>query len=66
MRKLSLDLEKLNVQSFDTTAAARSTRGTVRGHDDPTHGGPNCGDTSIADACVTGLCTFDCPATTVC
>ncbi len=66
MRKLTLDLERLDVQSFETVGEARAARGTVRGHDQQTAHGPRCGDTSIADACVTGLCTFDCPETTVC
>jgi hypothetical protein len=34
MRKLKL--ESLHVQSFATTAAAPSTRGTVQAHEDPT------------------------------
>jgi hypothetical protein len=34
MRKLKL--ESLQVQSFATTAAASSARGTVQAHDDPT------------------------------
>lgn len=60
MRKIKLELESLSVDSF-ATAAPESDRGTVMGHE-PTVNGPNC-DNSIADACVTGLCTFDCPET---
>ena len=63
MRKLSLNVESLSVQSFETTEAAKDARGTVLGNQRTAHG-PNCGDTSIADACVTGLCTYEtCPAT---
>ena len=65
MRKLSLNLEKLNVQSFETTDTVRTLRGTVNG-EEKTQRGPNCGDTSIADNCVTGLCTFDCEPTVGC
>ena len=60
MRKLSLNVESLSVQSFETTEAVKDARGTVLGNAQ-TQRGPNCGDTSIADACVTGLCTGDCP-----
>ena len=63
MRKLTLNIEKLAVESFQTLDADKG-RGTVRGFD-PTNGGPNCnGDTSIADNCETGLCTpVTCPNT---
>ena len=63
MRKLTLNLEALSVESFETMDA-ETGRGTVRGFE-PTKGGPNkCGDTSIADACETGLCTpVTCPFT---
>lgn len=60
MRKITLDLDALAVESFETAADA-AERGTVVGHG-PTDNGPNC-DGSIADACVTGLCTFDCDPT---
>ena len=33
MRKLSLELDALAVESFDTTPAARDGRGTVRGNE---------------------------------
>ena len=64
MRKLSLNVESLSIQSFETSEAVKDARGTVHGHD-PTRAGRHCnGDTSIADACVTGLCTFEtCPQT---
>jgi len=39
MRKLKL--ESLNVESFDTTAASCSARGTVQGNDLTGHGGPS-------------------------
>jgi hypothetical protein len=32
-KKLSLELEALSIESFDTTSAARDARGTVRGND---------------------------------
>ena len=38
MKKLSLELEALAVESFDTTAAGTGPRGTVRGLDSG-HGG---------------------------
>ncbi|HEX5872558.1 MAG TPA: hypothetical protein VFY65_19145 [Longimicrobium sp.] len=33
MKKLTLQIESLQVQSFQTAAAATSVRGTVRAHD---------------------------------
>jgi hypothetical protein len=39
MRKLKL--ESLNVESFDTTAAASFSRGTVQGNDLTGHGAPS-------------------------
>jgi hypothetical protein len=67
MRKLTLDIETLDVQSFPTTRDALNGIGTVRGLDaeaDATNNPKKCGDTSIADNCETGLCTFQtCPAT---
>lgn len=63
MRKLTLDIETLDVQSFETTDAARRAVGTVHGAE-KTNNPRNCGDTSIADNCETGLCTAQtCPAT---
>lgn len=60
MRKLTLELDALKVESFDTTPAGRGGGGTVRGHrweeagiDDGTvisGGDPNCG-TVGADTC---------------
>ena len=32
MRKMRLDLEKLNVETFEADAAEKSLRGTVHGH----------------------------------
>ena len=58
MRKIKLSLETLSVQSF-STSMTDAGHGTVVAHD-PTNG-RNCG--SAYDACQTGLCTFDCPAT---
>ncbi|MDB4948662.1 MAG: hypothetical protein JWM27_1311 [Gemmatimonadetes bacterium] len=33
MRKIRLDLDKLDVETFDTSAADSDGRGTVHGHD---------------------------------
>lgn len=60
MKKMKLAVENLSVQSF-STAPTNGARGTVMGHDDPTFHGQRCG--SAYDACHTGLCTYDCPAT---
>jgi len=59
MRKMKLSVESLSVQSF-TISTTDAGRGTVVAHANPTNG-PNCG--SAYDACQTGLCTFNCPAT---
>jgi hypothetical protein len=62
MRKLSLNVDMLDVQSFET-ARPEAARGTVLGND-ATNNPRNCGDTSIADNCETGLCTpVTCPDT---
>lgn len=62
MRKLKLDIETLNVQSFETTESGKAAKGTVLGHE-PTQG-HNVGCGSAYDACHTGLCTFErCPPT---
>lgn len=44
MRKLTLDLDTLDVQSFDPTPAPEGPRGTVNGHESAacTGGGPAC------------------------
>ncbi len=68
MRKLTLDIEMLDVQSFPTTLGPLNGIGTVRGAqveaEAATNNPKKCGDTSIADNCETGLCTFEtCPAT---
>ena len=59
MRKIKLSVETLSVQSF-TISTTDAGRGTVAAHANTVHG-QNCG--SAYDACQTGLCTFDCPAT---
>jgi hypothetical protein len=59
MRKIKLEVETLEVQSF-ATAATNADRGTVAAHQQTVHG-PNCG--SAFDACQTGLCTADCDPT---
>jgi hypothetical protein len=69
MRKLTLDIEMLDVQSFPTTRGPLNGIGTVRGAEAEaeaaaTNNPKKCGDTSIADNCETGLCTFQtCPYT---
>jgi hypothetical protein len=65
MRKLTLDIETLGVQSFPTTEGGKRAAGTVHGAEAATNNPNKCnGDTSIADACVTGLCTYQtCPYT---
>jgi hypothetical protein len=64
MRKLTLDIETLNVQSFETSSAAEGRAGTVYGHE-PTRGHhTRC--LSAVDACPTGFCaptTVDCDTT---
>lgn len=56
MKKLTLDLDALDVSSFDTDAAAESL-GTVQGHDIPTN--PYCAGTTVKTYCPDTLCT--CP-----
>lgn len=34
MKKLTLDIDRLSVESFPTTAGDEAARGTVHGHDD--------------------------------
>ncbi len=59
MKKITLDLNNLAVESFET-AAAELGRGTIEAHQ-PTVRGNQCG--SAFDACVTGLCTGKCGET---
>jgi hypothetical protein len=67
MRKLTLNVDALNVQSFATAPAAKA-QGTVYGHA-PTNGN-NTDCLSAVDACPTGFCapTYDaaCQDTTLC
>lgn len=62
MRKLSLHLEELVVESFSTTDAARG-RGTVRGMDSVTIDQDSC--VTCAPTCATcgGTCPNTCPVT---
>ncbi|HYR10926.1 MAG TPA: hypothetical protein VEQ60_24315 [Longimicrobium sp.] len=46
MQKLALNLDDLDVQSFDTTCDARELRCTVRGYMDDDNGGDGGGDYS--------------------
>ena len=58
MRKLTLDIDALNVQSFETRHAGRAEQGTVLGHDATNR---QC-DGSEVDACPSarGCTLFDC------
>ena len=56
MKKLRLELDTLNVASFDTAAETHSV-GTVQGHDVPTN--PWCAANAYKDDCPDTLCT--CP-----
>jgi hypothetical protein len=47
MKKLSLDMSDLRVETFETVAPARSARGTVRGHVDT----DSCPGVSCAPTC---------------
>ncbi len=49
MQKLSLELDDLSVQSFETTPALQDLRATVRGHMDDDNGGD--GGDGYSDAC---------------
>ena len=49
MKKLALNLDDLDVQSFDTTCDSRELRCTVRGYMDDDNGGDGGGDYS--DVC---------------
>jgi hypothetical protein len=57
MKKLTLQLDDLRVESFETVAEAE-VRGTVHGRDDNTAGSvPSCCRTCDGDpTCFTGLC----------
>lgn len=64
MKKLSLDLDALAVESFDTVDEASRQAGTVRGHDvsDTTCGQRVCGCPSGSGNTCNALCeTGDCP-----
>ncbi|HET7459666.1 MAG TPA: hypothetical protein VFJ82_00405 [Longimicrobium sp.] len=56
MKKLTLDLDVLAVDSFDTATAA-GTRGNVQGHFVPTN--PWCAANTYKSYCPDSLCT--CP-----
>lgn len=58
MRKMKLNLESLNVESFATASAARG-QGTVLGHVKTNGANTQCA--SAYDACPTGFCapTYD-------
>ena len=73
MRKLTLDLDTLNVQSFDTDPCAEASRGTVRAHVsyDCTYHQPMCpsmyneaGTCQVSDLGTCNVtCGNSCPAT---
>ena len=63
MRKLKLQPEDLNVDSF-TTAAGPGAGGTVTGHANPYSGpGPHC--TALSDPCG-GTCEISCNGSCAC
>lgn len=74
MRKLTLNLESLDVQSFDPTPAPEAPRGTVKGHvswDGCTYRQPDCpsmydeaGTCHVSDlgTCYVS-CGYSCPVT---
>jgi hypothetical protein len=55
MQKLALNVDDLNVQSFETVPAAPARRGTVRGHETETHDEQGC-----TDACSLVLTCYTC------
>ena len=59
MKKISLDLDALRVESFETTTDARTARGTVRGAEsaEPTEA-THCG--SCEASCGPTFCLFTC------
>jgi hypothetical protein len=60
MRKITLKLDSLTVESFET-AGVELDRGTVMAHEPTKSRQVECG--SAFDACQTGLCTGDCEPT---
>ncbi len=50
MKKISLDLDALQVDSFSTAPAARPLSGTVHGHE-ATEGGAGCGTANYGSWC---------------
>ncbi len=64
MKKLSLDLDSLRVDSFQTAHEQDATRGTVRGHLVAQSYFNNCNFTWYCqDTNLKGGCTFTCPDT---
>lgn len=55
MQKLALNLEDLDVQSFDTTLALRDLRRTVQAHEDVSYDEQAC-----SDACTLVLTCYSC------
>jgi len=62
MNKLTLDLDSLRVQSFETAADRTAELGTVHAHAEPEKTGPQDTNCSAIDACASALgCTqFNC------
>ncbi|HEX6909897.1 MAG TPA: hypothetical protein VF142_05870 [Longimicrobium sp.] len=58
MKKLVLELDDLNVQSFATTGGARGPRGTVRAHETET-----CVEQHCTDVCSLVLTCASCEGT---
>ena len=54
MKKFSLNLDDLGVQSFETTSSMDTERGTVQGHEES--GAESCAATWCGGACDTNAC----------
>lgn len=63
MRKLALNLEALAVESFDTSPARHSARGTVEGHSDDGYSEYYCPSISCPTQRYENTCDGTCHAT---
>lgn len=64
MNKFKLELDSLDVQSFETARSANAFDGTVNGHAAPPR---TIGCGSEIDACPSSLgCTYQCPSVDIC
>jgi hypothetical protein len=67
MRKLNLDLDHLQVQSFDTMPAARNARGTVVARQSETYDEAACASPTYASCATCESCdTCDACTQTIC